>query len=297
LHIPFAYVTIAQARYAGIPATGDFSIDDPSLSALIGAMSHWINRLTDQWFMPVRLVHRADGADGSIVRLPNQVPILDFFALRMGREDLAVVEMPAVAYQVKPRYVMMVSRNTRLPDYPLYMIMDGVFGWLVDDFAPVRTITTAQIDVGDTSIPVSSISGLNVNDTLLVGRDPFPKSGSVIITGFLNAPTRVSCEAVNFSCPSGSPAVRYGRVPDLIQRACLLMVRDRWQKIGDIDTAQSPFGIGTRLNSESVEGYSYGMSPMPATNGHAGGSWTTGNVEVDDILQQFSTPAMYIGLA
>jgi hypothetical protein len=101
----------------------------------------------------------------------------------------------------------------------------------------------------------------------------------------------------DFSATAGSKVVKYGRVPDLIQRATLLMIRDRVTKIGEIDTFEDPFGKGTRLNSESVEGYSYSMTSAPAQHGHGGGAWSTGNVEVDDILTQFSTPSMYIGNA
>ena len=97
--------------------------------------------------------------------------------------------------------------------------------------------------------------------------------------------------------PAGVPAVKYGQVPLQIQRAALLMIRDRTQDIGDIDIFESPFGKGTRINSESVEGYSYSMAGTPAVNGHAGGAWTTGNVEVDDILHQYAAPVMHVGLA
>lgn len=120
------------------------------------------------------------------------------------------------------------------------------------------------------------------------------KSGGMIVEEIVNA-TDLKVEPLEITAPAGVSVSRYGRVPDMIQRACLLMIRDRAQKIGDIDTAESPFGIGTRLNSESVEGYSYSMGALPAIHGFGGGALTTGNVEVDDLLFQFSTPAMYVG--
>jgi hypothetical protein len=308
LQTNFRYVTVKQVRAAGIPESGEFGIDDARLNRLIVEMCHWINRLTDQWFLPVRLRERVDGSRGSVARMPNLVPILELFSLDLEKEGLFAFQLPSVAYQIKQRYVMMLSRGARLPELPHFVVLNGVFGWLVDTTRIVKTRTTAPIVAGATSIPATSTAHIRPGDTILVGRDPEPrvsiiqddsvlrlKSGGIIVDGVPTA-TTIPVEPVEFDIPEvGVPIVRYGRVPDMIQRAALLMIRDRVQKIGDIDTAESPFGIGTRLNSESVEGYSYSLGALPAMNGHAGGSWTTGNVEVDDILQQFCTPAMYIG--
>lgn len=308
LQTVFRYVTVKQVRAAGIPDSGQFGIPDERLRKLIVEMSHWINRLTDQWFLPIRLNERCDAGRSSIVRMPNLIPILELFSLKLEKAGLFSFDFPEIAYQIKQRYITMLSRGIRLPEIPHFCVLNGVFGWLVDDRRLIRTVTTAPIVEGATSIPVTSVVGIKEGDALLIGRDPefrpdqipvnggpFVRSGPIIVDG-PPTPGVIPCEPVEFDIPaSGVPAVRYGRVPDLIQRAMLLMIRDRVQCIGDIDTAESPFGIGTRLNSESVEGYSYSLGAMPAQNGHAGGSWTTGNVEVDDILQQFCTPSMYIG--
>lgn len=303
LHTVFRYVTIEQVRCAGIPdGGGEFCIDDARLYRLIAEVGHLINRLTDQWFLPVRLRQPTDSGRSSIARMPNQVPILALFNLALEKAGLFSFNLPSISYQVKSRYVMMMSRSMKLPETPFFIIMDGVFGWLVDDYAPASTTTTAPILRGATEIPITSDPAslpIRAGDVVLVGKDVEPKSGGFIVTGVATGPPhKILCEPTEFAIPSsGVPVVRYGRVPDDIQRAALLLIRDRVQKIGDIDTAESPGGIGTRLNSESVEGYSYSLSPLKAINGPGGGAWTTGNAEVDDILHQYATPAMYIGTA
>jgi hypothetical protein len=315
LQTNFRYLTMKQARDNGIPDSGQFGVSDLRLPSLIRDMSMWINRLTDQWFLPARLRERTDSSRSSVARLPNQIPILDFFNLILEKPNLVTLIFPEVAYLVKQRYVMMIDRHTRLPEMPHFIVLDGVFGWLEDESRIVRTVTTAPVAVGATAIPVANATGFFIEDALLIGRDPEPRyydvvagqgpklqSGPIILseapTGVTPVPNTLYCDPVEFGIPvAGVPVVRYGRVPSLIQRACLLLIRDHVQKVGDIDTAESPGGIGTRLNSESVEGYSYSMSPLKAINGPGGGSWTTGNAEVDDILQQYSAPNLFFGMA
>lgn len=303
---PFAYVTVPQAREAGIQdkvSDPEFGIDDAPLRRLILTMSHWINRLTVQWFLPVRLRQPVDGARGSVARMPNQIPILDLFRLRLEREGLVSFDYPSLAFQVKNRYVMMVTRHVRLPEYPHFIVMDGVFGWQQNAFTPVRTTLAAAVAPSAGFVEVVDASKFRPGDAVLVGSEPEPKALHFVVESVdtSGAPHKVFYDPeLTFrdpEVPAGGRVARYGQVPDLIQRACLLMIRDRTKKVGAIDTAEDPFGIGTRLNSESVEGYSYSLGATPAQHGHAGGSWTTGNVEVDDYLIQYSMPNMYIGLA
>jgi len=311
LHTAFAYVTIEQVRANGIP---DTLIGDNKLRSLIRLVSHWINKITDQWFLPVRLRERTDGSDSAVARIPNLIPILELFNLILEKPGLFSMVMPDVAYMVKQRYVMMLDRHIRLPMQPHFVVLDGVFGWLVDDYVKAKTRTVQPLVVSNadiTGIPdpkeifVDSVDGFAVGDAILIGNDPEPKSYPGIVTGVIDTPPlKVVFEPiVPFSLPAGVAVSRYGRVPDLIQYAAMLLIRDKiqggWGNVGSYDTSESPGGIGTRLNSESVEGYSYSLSPLKAINGPGGGAMTTGNAEVDDILYQFtsSSGGLYVGYA
>lgn len=311
MYTSFAYVTIEQVRANSIP---DTLISDDKLRSLIRFVSHWINRLTHQWFLPIRLRAKVDGSRGSVASLPNLIPILDLFSLRFFKDGLIDLELPNVAYQVKPRYVMMMTHTMRLPSIPHFVVLDGVFGWLVDDFVKAQVLTVAPLTVTTadiTGIPdpkeilVNSVDGIAIGDAILIGSEPEPLSYPAIVTQIVTTPPlKIIFEPiVPFSLPTGTKVTRYGRVPDRIQYATMLLIRDKiqggWGNIGNYDTSESPGGIGTRLNSESVEGYSYSLSPLKAINGPGGGAMTTGNAEVDDILTEFTADAggLFVGYA
>ncbi|HUT78625.1 MAG TPA: hypothetical protein VM285_13105, partial [Polyangia bacterium] len=276
IQTPFAYVTVPQVRAAGIPdetADPEFGVDDARLRSLIIEMSQWVNRLTDQWFWPIRLQEQVDGNKGSVITIPNMIPILELFDLRLQRENLVNFSYPKFAFQVKERYVMMVTRRVKIPDYPYFVVLDGVFGWLQHDFSKFKTTTVAVVNPAGGTVAVADASKCKVGDTVVVGARPEPYAMTFIVTAVdTTGPFHtISYDPdLAFNCPeipAGAPVVKYGQVPLQIQRAVLLMIRDRTQKVGDIDIFESPFGKGTRLQSESVEGYSYSMAAMPAVNG------------------------------
>lgn len=299
LSTAFAYVTVQQVRSNGIPDSGDGGIADGPLRRLIRLVSHWMNQLTDQWFLPIRLREKTDGADGSVARIPNLIPILELFSLTLEKQGLFSVPMPDVSYQVKQRYVMMLDWHTRLPSMPHFVVLDGVFGWLVDDYVKVKTtlsspltVTQADIDAGTKTAEVVSSARISVGDTILFGNEPEPDSYPAIVIGVPDATHVEFAPVVPFSLPTGVRAARYGRIPDLIQYCAMLLIRDKilngWGRVGFWDVSETPFGIGTRLTSESVEGYSYSLTPLKVINGPGGGERTTGNAEADDILSQFT---------
>ena len=299
LSTTFAYVTVAQVRDNGIPDSGDGGIADEPLRRLIRLVSHWINQLTDQWFLPIRLRKRSDSSGGAAVASPNMIPILELFSLTLEKQGLFSVPLPDVAYQVKQRYVMMLDWHMGLPIQPHFVVLDGVFGWLVDDFVKAKTTLTspltvaaADVSAGTKTADVASTAGIAAGDTALFGNDPEPQSYPAIVIGVPDATHIEFAPVVPFSLPSGVNVSRYGRIPDLIQYVTMLLIRDKilngWGKVGYWDVSEAPFGIGTRLTSESVEGYSYSLTPMKVINGPGGGERTTGNAEADDILSQYT---------
>jgi len=290
----FRYVTVDQLRSEGITAE---RLPDDRAKNLIVLCSNWINWLTQQWFTPIRLKQKTDGRSSSVFHLPTFVPILDFFSLRIMKENLIDMAMPDISYQVKERYVELLNFQSRLSRQPFMVQLDGVFGWLENDFNYVTTTLQTFAAYGDRTLHVSSNAGIRPGEVVLIGSDPHPQSCSRIVVAVRDN-DKIIVEPIENDFVVGSKIVRYGRVPKLIQWATMLLVKDKATPIGirgTEDDEDSPRWFADRLQNESVEGYSYGLAQLPVQYGFGGGAKTTGNPEVDDILFQFSCPYMYIG--
>ena len=289
----FRYITVDMLRAEGM---SEEMIPADRARDMIALCSNWVNWLTQQWFSPVRVNAKVEGRNSSIAHLPSFVPILQLDSLHIAKEGLFDIVMPDISYVVKERFVQMVAYSAHLPANPRFVRLDGVFGWLEDDFEPVRTTLVGAVSPGNWTFNVASTVGISPGDSLLIGRDPYPKSEAVIVDAIRG--TEIVTEPVRCSCLAGDPVVRYGRIPRLIQYATMLLVKDKRVPIGlrgTEDDPDSPRWFADRLQSESVEGYSYSLSQLPTMYGAAGGSWTTGNPEVDDILAQYAMPHLYIG--
>lgn len=295
LSTQFRYVTIADIRREEIDET---RLPDDRADYLIQLCSNWVNWLTKQWFVPIRLRQRVDGRNCSVAHLPTFVPILELYNLILEKEGLFTFPFPQIAYQVRERFVQLLSAQSQLPGQPEFVVLDGVFGWLEDTFAPVRTTITSGVTFGDTTISVADASRINVGEVVLVGSDPEPESGPVIVSS--KSGNDLIVDPIRFEASAGAPAVKYGRIPRLIQWATLLLIKDKMVPLGIRGTdedEEGPRWWADRLQSESVEGYSYSLAAIPVPYGHGGGAYTTGNPEVDDILQQFCSGAqmLYVG--
>ena len=296
LSTEFKYITVKDLRREGFD---DADLPDDRAEYLIALVSSWINWITKQWFIPIRLRQKVDGRRSSVVHLPTFVPIIELFKLDIAKENLFQVTLPETAFEVRKRFVqMLASATTMLPAEPQFMVMDGVFGWLEDSFSPARTNLTAPVVLEDTTINVVDTTGIRFGESVLVGRDPEPLSGAVIVQGL--TPTTLTVSPTRFTALDNDPVVRYGRVPRMIQWATMLLVKDKMLQIGQrggqFDTSGPPF-FERRLNSENIEGYSYNLTPFPVAYGPGGGAFTTGNPEVDDILKQFASGSqmIYVG--
>jgi hypothetical protein len=289
----FRYVTVDMLRAEGMDAA---MLPDDRAKDLILYVSNWINWLTQQWFLPVRAYARVEGRGSCIAHLPNFVPILELFSLRIAKENLFDVTLPEVSYNLKPRMVQMLSYNAGLPWNPRFVTLDGVFGWLEDNFQPLYTKLAAPVASGDRVISLVSTAGIRVGDSLLIGKNPYPDSDAAVVDAIRG--NEIAVDAVRCTCAAGDTVTRYGYVPRPIQWATMLLVRDKVTQIGlrgTEDDRDSPRWFADRLQSESVEGYSYSLAGLPVAYGPGGGAWTTGNPEADDLLTQYSCPMLYVG--
>ena len=293
----FKYATVQDLRDEGL---SEDRLPDDRARMLIQMCSSWINHITRQWFIPLRLRERVDGRNSNVAHLPTFTPIIELFNIRLTKPGLFDMPYPSVAFEVKDRYVQLLDFSSRLPVQPKFVTLDGVFGWLEDTANFHKTSLTADVSIGDTGFTVESTEGIRTGDTLLLGMDILPKSEAIQVISVDHSTNTITTDSISVNLPENTPVVRYGRVPALIKWATILLVKDKISPLGIRGTdedLEGPKWWADRLNSESVEGYSYNLAAIPKAYGHGGGEWTTGNPEVDDILAQFSSGqhAFYIG--
>lgn len=293
----FRYVSIQDLRDEGLDPD---RLPDNRAEYLIRLCSSWINHITRQWFVPLRLIERVDGRNRSVVHLPTFTPILELFSLQLAKPGLFNMTYPDLAYEVKERYVQLLNGLTTLPSQPKFVTMDGVFGWLEETHHVHSTVLAQDIQPGLQTFAVESTAGISAGDTLLLGMQPIPKSEAIQVVAVDHGSNTITTDSVTVTLPSGTQVSRYGKVPGLIKWACMLLIKDKLSPLGirgSDEDEEGPRWWSDRLNSESVEGYSYSLAAIPVAYGHGGGAWTTGNPEVDDILAQFSSSmhSVYVG--
>lgn len=288
----FSYLTLDELRAEGFSPEW---ISDDRARRFIRDMSNWINLLTDQWFLPVRLEERTDGRNCSVVHLQNFIPILQLDEIRFVKPGLVDFVFPEIAYVVKNRYVQLLSPMASFPGLPRFVQLRGVFGYLEDTYNVVCTTLTQPAKRGDVVLHVASTEGFTEQDAILVGSKLAPASVGMEIKGVDKDDNKLIIEPLPVSNIAANETVcRYGRVPYLIKRAVMLLLQDRAEYLAAEDPSCPPW-LGKRLTSESVEGYTWSARSLPADYGFGGGKWTTGNPEVDDILFQYSARMHYVG--
>jgi len=289
----FSYITLDELRAEDI---SEEYIDDDRARAFIRRMSQWINLLTRQWFMPVRLNERLDAHGSSVVAAPYFIPILRLDAVKIAKPGLVLMTLPSISWERMDRYVRMLDYRAYLPSQPRFVELDGVFGWLEDDYYKEEMLLTAAVPKGSIHIPVNTIpETIEVGDVILIGDTPWPYSVPREIKAIDTALSRFLVEPTSVSITQNSKVTRFGRIPFLIKRATILLILDKGEQMGWADVECPPW-FTKRLTNESVEGYSYGLTKLPVDYGPGGGEFTTGNPEVDDILQQYSSNRLYIGV-
>lgn len=293
----FRYVSIQDLRDEGF---SEDRLPDDRAMQLIQMCSTWINHLTRQWFIPLRLTERVDGRNSNVAHLPTFTPILEIFNLRLSKPGLVDLAYPTVAFEVRDRYVQLLDWSARLPMQPKFVTLDGVFGWQEETFNIQRTTTTVPLTPGLQTFAVASVEGIRAGDTLLLGSTLPPNSEAIQVVSVDPSTNTITTDIISVNLPVGTQVARYGRVPSLIKWACMLLIKDKLSKMairGTDEDTEGPRWWADRLNSESVEGYSYSLAAIPVAYGYGGGEWTTGNPEVDDILAQFcgGQHSIYVG--
>lgn len=282
----FLYLTVKKVRDEGIPVT---ELSDARALELIRLVSVMINRITDQWFAPLKGSFKVDGRGTPFAHIDNFVPIVELDRIEtggVGDEPLIVVEDTEYAWFRDQRYAELLGQRGKFPRTPHGVVLTGIFGWL-ESPKDVTTDVTVVAGSGATSITVTSTVGFRVGDQVLFGNEAVPISE--IPDG-----TTLKFDPLEFAVPLG-PIRTLGRTPLEIQRAAMLMLADRRLLVPDEEESD----IADRIMSESVEGYSYSLaqpkSDEKSGTESGGGANTSGNSEADDLLQGYVAPILYLG--
>lgn len=287
----FEYCTIKMLRDEGITVA---ELPDPRARELIRLVSLMINRLTDQWFSPVKGEFKVDGRHAPMVHLDNMVPIVKLGSVAtggVGGEAIDVLDVDDYVHVRDKRIVELIGTRARFPSTPLGVILGGIFGWL-EGAKDVVTTTTAVVASGAVLVPVVSTAGFRVGDQVLFGFD-------VAMVSEIPDATTLKFDALEFAVANGAEVRTCGRTPLEIRRACILLVNDKLSLVSEEAEDAMEEEIESRIVSESVEGYSYSLAPpsdeQKKGSEGGGGLPTSGNKQVDDILQGFVCPMLYMG--
>jgi len=287
----FEYCTVKMLRDEGITTT---ELPDNRARSIIRLTSRMINRLTDQWFSPVKGDFKVDGRRVPMVHLDNLVPIIELDNVKLGGvagEPIELVDPTEFVHVRDKRIVELVGERARFPRLPLGVILTGIFGWLERE-KDVKTTLTAAAAIDAETVAVVSSAGFQVGDQVLFGFD-------VAMVSEVPDGVSLKFDKLEFAWPIGGEIRTLGRTPLEIRRACILLVNDMMETISAEEDSAHEEEIESRIVSESVEGYSYSLAAPTSEHKKGseggGGNPTSGNSIVDDILQGFVTPVLYMG--
>jgi hypothetical protein len=309
----FRYATIADLRAEGLTTV---QLDDAGCLRKLAQASSEINRVTSSWFSPVFEQHVADGRDSAMLHHSKFVPIVFLDGL-YEIDPIGIGNSPQlidpVAYVVQKRQLQLKTQwqfDTMLTGRERAILqtlferarfdegagnyrMDGYFGdlpFMTDD--PVTTdknltdALTVAATVGATTLNVANSALYSVGDVLLIN-----KRFGAIVTAIPAGGLTLTVDPVLEAAPLAAPIRCFGQIHDGIKNACMLLVfRNRYAMGSAQGALASRRG---RIREERTDNYHYKLSQAGLTPDYN----STGDAEVDRILNQFVAPAVYLGYA
>lgn len=323
----FHYATVSDLRNENL---SESAATDERAKLLIKRASMKINYFTTQWFFPVKGIVKLDGDNSPMVTMPNLVPFVKVdsidiipekstaerlesvcgFNIVRDKRELGLINQEDFAISDNGRYLELVNISAsedlilssgsvfvaggeyrEFPRGRKNVLVDGVFGF-IEDSKDAQDEIISTINLGDNLAFISDASQFDKNDVLAFEISPKEKYIYTICTGVDIVQNKIMFESIETSIPLGAKVFSHGKVPNLINYCCVKLAIIFSKKIGDIygGSAINHF-YHTTIQRERSDQYEYRTDPGSMSNYNPGYVLgTTGDGEVDSILQEFVPP-------
>jgi hypothetical protein len=318
----FEYCTVQDLRNEGVTPE---EATDEHLLMRIKIASAKINAFTGQYFAPSTDDQYVDGQNSRTVWLPEYVPIQKLSAISIEATRTARGAYPKVLpdrrYWVVDTSKVQLSRGKRVIEW-IYDIeapeqygtsflsynsdqyetwfpegrqnvkIEGVFGWL-ENSKDVESSVVGDFTAGESKIVIDDAASWEVGDYCI-----FPDGSMQIVTGVTQSANELIFQGDPYKLredvSDGEIVTTYGRAPLLIRWCTIKLVNNASGKLGDSSTWDDI--IARAIVSEKTDNYQYKLDASLLRDQIEASSGSTGDAEVDAILQQLidEIPA-YIG--
>lgn len=302
----FQYTTISMLESEGL-ACGSAPTDkltDQRALTLIRLFSGYLNGVTGQWFEPFGLTFGMNIRGETVFSLPNRIPIILLNSVSYHSDNVATA-LDSGTFRANKRNIELKSTPTKnLSNY----LIDGIFGWL-ENVRFLETTLNGDLTMAsaveatlDDIAPGNSFDGLSgvsprfqIGDVVIFEDADGIELGRRIVTGVDYATKKITFdkfigdELTATTIPDGSVVKTYGRIPTMIEMACVQFVIDNYRQRA---TAQfSAAKLKQRIKMEKTDNYRYDTHTMGGGGGYALPDPTlTSDIIINRGLQRYGQP-------
>jgi len=301
------YVSFQDIRDEGITTA---IVSDIRLRKLIARYSRIAELYTNQWFGPVFGKAKIDGFDSSIISIDNEIPILKVnnievststvghgvrshlkrgsyvfgflsqseYSISSNKRSIELLSLMPSNYNHTPDYNEITSSRTLFPEGVSNVIVDGVFGYLID-LKEVSALTTVIVNTNDVEIVIDDASLFRSGDIIAI--DISGKYYYNIVSSVDTGLNKLFINPSDVMIPTGTKVLSFGSVHPLISYSVMKLVINNRGLIGSTNSALlNP----QAMLSEKTDNYTYRLSENIMLESLKGG---TGDIEVDRIFNEF----------
>jgi len=304
----YRFTTIKRLRNEGFEES---VINDDRADDLIVEASHYLADALGQWFVPVRVKKQVNGGGASIIYLSNRIPFLEVISLRdtftgpvvggsvINRAEAIVqgdLDYAEDDYFIRGRQVQLKygtfydGRNNIIVDCYTGLLDNFVEEARQETIRKVAHSTAADLAYKGKSVELDSLTDLEEGDVAIFESNDTARDflGMAIITALNRTDTKIKFDPIKTEnaaqIPSGSNVIVFGKVPRLIERATVMIIKKLSLQIGSEDFDEAI--RASKIKTERTDGYSYTLFG----DREGGGIGLTGDPFIDSQLDKFSEP-------